>query len=382
MSPARDHNHAHFSNGVKILIAAGGSGGHIFPAIALKRALARRESCEMKFVGSDKAIDRRIFEKEGVRFSLLSANKLPYKISPSVILFFLRLILDSVKALWITAAFRPTSCVGFGGYVSFPVLLSAKLLRVPTVVHEQNVVPGRANKLLFKLADKVAVSFADTIANVPLSARKKFLVTGNPIRTEDFKSDRGPALKSFGLDGVKLTVLVVGGSQGAHVLNEKFIRSVPHMEERVKAGLQIIHLTGVKDYEWAVAEYGRISPSSFTARVYSFIDRIEDAYGAADLIVTRAGASALFEGAYFGKAMMIVPYPYASSHQLENARAFSSRGGAIVVEEKDLSEALFKDTIERFFNDRSGLKALGEAARALSAPCASENLADIVTGGL
>jgi len=154
------------------------------------------------------------------------------------------------------------------------------------------------------------------------------------------------------------------------------------MEEALRASLQILHLTGVKDYEWAVEEYGRMGPSgAFVSRVYSFIDRIDDAYAAADLIVTRAGSSALFEVACFGKAMIVVPYPYAMSHQLENARAFSSRGGAIVVEEKDLSMSFFKDTIEALLKDRSGLKALGDAAKALSTPRASDNLARIVTGG-
>lgn len=368
---------------MKILIAAGGSGGHIFPAIALKRALAARESCEIKFVGSDKAIDRRIFEKEGVSFSLLSSNKLPYKKSLSMVLFFIRLFLDFVKALWITAAFRPACCIGFGGYVSFPVILAAKLLRVPTVVHEQNVVPGRANKILFKLAGKVAVSFVDTIDKIPMEQKKKFLLTGNPIRTGDIKLDRLAAIKSFGLSDAKFTVLVIGGSQGAHVLNENFVRSISQMERPVRDALQVIHLSGVKDYEWAVREYGKVGePGSFAARVYSFIDRIDDAYAAADLIVTRAGASALFEIAYFGKAMIVVPYPYAMSHQLENARSFSLRGAAIVIEEKDLPGSFFKDTIEGLFKDRVKLKALGDAAKALSAPHASESLADMVTGGL
>lgn len=366
---------------MKVLIAAGGSGGHIFPAIALKRALAARRSCEIKFVGSDKAIDRRIFEKERVSFSLLSANKLPYRMSPSIVLFFVGLFLDFIRALWITALYRPTCCVGFGGYVSFPVILSAKLLWVPTVVHEQNVVPGRANKILFKLADKVALSFEDTLSHIPADERKKFSVTGNPIRTGDLKADKALALKSFGLDVSKFTVLVIGGSQGAHVLNENFIRSVSLMGRNVRADLQIIHLTGVKDYEWAVSEYGKMAPE-LSARAYSFIDRIDDAYSAADLIVTRAGSSALFEVAHFGKAMIVVPYPYAMSHQLDNARAFSSRGGAIMIEEKGLSASFFKDTIEEFLKDRPKLDALGRAAKALSAPHASDSLADMITGGL
>jgi len=365
---------------MKILIAAGGSGGHIFPAIALKRTLAGGGSCEIKFVGADKAIDRRIFEKEGVGFYLLSANKLPYRMSLSVIPFFLMLVLDSLKALWITISYRPGSCVGFGGYVSFPVMLAARLFGVPTVVHEQNVVPGRANKLLFSLADKVAVSFEDTLNSIPDAEKKKVRVTGNPIRTGDFKTDRTAAAKSFGLDPAKFTVLVVGGSQGAHVLNDNFVRAAASMEGSVKARLQIMHLTGVKDYERVGTEYLRMG-SGVTSRVYSFIDRIEDAYAASDLIVTRAGASALFEGAYFAKAMIVVPYPYAASHQLENARAFSSKGACILMEEKDLSPGAFRGVIERLLNDRAGLNELGARAKALSAPRSSEQLAEMVTGG-
>ena len=361
---------------MKILIAAGGSGGHIFPAVALKRALSSHNDVVMKFVGSDKAIDRRIFEKEGSDFSLLSSNKLPYKISLSFIIFFLRLVSDMLRSIGIVTAYRPACCVGFGGYVSFPVIFAAKLFCIRTVVHEQNVIPGRANKILFGLADKIALSFEDTLEHLSPSERRKAVVTGNPIRTDDFRDDRLTALKSFGLEASKFTVLVVGGSQGAHVLNDRFISSVGAMDIDVRSKIQIIHLTGVKDYERAVEEYGKIS--GIEARAYSFIDRIEDAYSAADLIITRAGASALFEAAYFGKAMIVVPYPYAMSHQVENARAFSGRGGAVEISEDDLSKEFFKDAIEGFLNDRSKLLKLGEAAKKLSLPDAAAKLAGVI----
>lgn len=365
---------------MRILIASGGSGGHIFPAVALKRALAAKAGCSIKFIGADKAIDRRIFEKECVDFSLLSANKLPYRVSPSMILFFIKFFYDVLRALWITAAYRPSCCVGFGGYVSFPVVLSGRLLGVRTVVHEQNVVPGRANRILFRFADKIALSFEDTLKYLKEDDRKKAVVTGNPIRTEDFRDDRSAAAKSFGLDASKFTVLVVGGSQGAHVLNDSFARSLSGMDSSTRAGIQVIHLTGTKDYDWALKEYARID--GVQARVYSFIDRIEEAYSASDLIVTRAGASALFEAAYFGKAMIVVPYPYAMSHQAENAKAFSCRGAALKVDEKDLSEDFFRNAIGGFLKDRPGLSKMGEMARALSAPDASARLAGIVIGGV
>ena len=147
-------------NGTKVLIAAGGSGGHIFPAIALAKTLQSIEgpgNAGIKFVGSNKALDRRIFEKEGFDFSLISANKFPYKRSFALVTFFIKFTIDLIRTLFIILSYRPDVVVGFGGYVSCPVIIVASLLRIPRIVHEQNVIPGRANKLLFRFADKVAV---------------------------------------------------------------------------------------------------------------------------------------------------------------------------------------------------------------------------------
>jgi len=360
--------------GVRVMIAAGGSGGHIFPAIALARTLKNKGWREIKFVGSSKAIDRRIFEKEGLVFSLLSSNKLPYKLSPYIIVFFAMLAYDALKSLFYVASYRPSVVIGFGGYVSFPVILAAKALNLPVILHEQNVMPGRANRMLFALADRIAVSFSDTIENIPERYRKKAITTGNPIRTEDFKKDRESGARNFGFDISKFTVLVVGGSQGARAINKNFIASLPMMDAKIVPGLQIIHITGQKDYETSAFEYGKMA--GLEARVYSFIDKIEDAYNAADIIITRAGASALFESAFFGKAMIVVPYPYAKSHQIQNAGAFLKKAAAIVVEEKDLTPEFFKDNIERFYNDRSALAALGERSGSMARPFASVKLAE------
>jgi UDP-N-acetylglucosamine--N-acetylmuramyl-(pentapeptide) pyrophosphoryl-undecaprenol N-acetylglucosamine transferase len=363
---------------VRVLIAAGGSGGHIFPAVALKRALVTRGGCEVRFVGSNKAIDKRIFEKEGASFRLLSANNLPYRISFSILLFLVKFTGDILRAFWILVMYRPACCVGFGGYVSFPVIFCAKLLFVPTIVHEQNVVPGRANKALFTLAGKIAVSFSDTFERLSPAERKKTVVTGNPVRTQDFKNDRNTAAKSFGLDPSLFTVLVVGGSQGAHAINENFILSMVDLDPATRSLIQVIHLTGTKDYERAVSAYAAIK--DLKVCVFSFIDRIEDAYSACDLIVTRAGASALFEAAYFGRAMIVVPYPYALSHQEENAAAFEKKGAAMVIREKELSGSVFKEAIEGLFKDRNRTSGLGEAARKLSSPDAAKKLTDMIIG--
>lgn len=359
----------------RIVIAAGGSGGHIFPAIALARELGRSAAgAEVLFIGSDKALDRRIFEKEGVRFSLLSANGLPYSVSLRMIPFFARLLSDTARSLYLMLKFRPDAVVGFGGYTSFPVTAVAYLLGIPKIAHEQNVSPGRANKALFALADKVAISFEETRPCLGRNARKA-VFTGNPIRPDILKDDRLAGVRRFGLSPDKFTVLVIGGSQGAHVLNRTFVESLTAMDHADKKGLQTIHITGVKDYEWALRSY---DGAGIDARVHSFIDRIEEAYSASDLVITRSGSSVLFELACLGRPMVLVPYPFAMSHQSENAAVFSRHGAAVVLEEKTLSADVFKETVLGLAKDRGRLGRLGSAAKSLGVPDASASLGKLV----
>ena len=360
---------------IKILIAAGGSGGHIFPAIALAKKLQNKKAgIDIRFVGSNKTLDRRIFEKEGFKFSLLSANKLPYGMSIGLVIFFIKLIFDTIKAFFIVVGYRPNAVVGFGGYVSFPVMVAAYIFGIPKIAHEQNVVPGRANKLLFRLADKVAISF-DATKNYMGKNSKKCVFTGNPIRTESFKDDRPFGIKRFGLDPSKFTLLVIGGSQGSHFLNETFIESLRGLDVGIKSALQVIHITGVKDYEWAVSAYEKLGVEN---RTHSFIDRIEEAYSASDLVITRSGASAIFELAFFGRPMILVPYPFAMSHQAENARFFYESGAAIELDEKALSPELFQKTVTSLFKDRTKLTKLAGSAKSLGVPQAADNLSDQV----
>lgn len=363
------------AGGTRVVIAAGGSGGHIFPAIALGRAIRREDaSAEVLYVGSNKHLDRRIFEKEGARFELLTTNKLPYRLSPEIVVFAAKLLFDIARSFTIIVRRRPEAVVGFGGYVSFPVIAAAAALGIPTVVHEQNAVPGRANKALFALAQKIAVSF-DRTRGLLGAQGAKACRTGNPIRSEIFIGDRTLGIRRFGLSPEKFTILVIGGSQGAHGLNKAFIDAMAMTDAAMKGGLQVIHITGVKDYEWALAEYAR---SAVDHRVHSFIDRIEEAYAAADLVVTRSGASALFELAYLAKPMVLVPYPFAMSHQAENAAIFAEAGAAVVLEEQRLSAPLFKETVTALVRDRQRLASLGSSARALSAPEAAGDLARMV----
>jgi UDP-N-acetylglucosamine:LPS N-acetylglucosamine transferase len=241
-------------------------------------------------------------------------------------------------------------------------------------VHEQNVVPGRANKSLFAIADKVAISFEATLKYMGENAGKAVL-TGNPIRAEIFKDDRAGGIRLFDLEQNKFTLLIIGGSQGAHVLNETSVNALLEMERKDRDNFQVIHITGIKDYEWALKAYRN---AGLAHRVHSFIDRIEEAYAASDLVVTRSGASALSELAFLGRPMILVPYPFAMSHQKENAAVFSRSGAAVLLDEKNMSVGIFKETVLSLVNDRDRLKSMGMAARKLSFPDASQILARTV----
>lgn len=360
---------------MRITIACGGSGGHIFPAIALAEGIKKKlYTADIMFIGSNKTLDKRIFEREGYRYALLSANKLPFKKSLAILPFIVKFLFDVLKSLWMLIGRRADIVVGFGGYTSSPVVLAAYILRIRTVIHEQNVVPGRANTILLRYADRIAVSFKETRRYLGCYEYKA-VYTGNPIRISMQKREKRESLKALGLDADKFTILVIGGSQGAHNLNKSFLKALAQLKEDMRSSLQVIHITGISDYEWATEAYRDMAIDS---RTYSFMDRIEEAYSASDLVVTRSGASAIFEIAYFGKPMILIPYPFAMSHQAENARIFSAGNAAIQIDEKELSPNLMRDKIEGLLNDKASLRRMGESARRLSVPDSSYNLAEEV----
>jgi UDP-N-acetylglucosamine--N-acetylmuramyl-(pentapeptide) pyrophosphoryl-undecaprenol N-acetylglucosamine transferase len=326
------------------------------------------------YVGSDKALDRRIFEREGVPYRVLSANKLSYDISLRTVAASVKLLADIIRSIFIIFSYAPDVAVGFGGYVSFPVIFTARLFGIPTIVHEQNVVPGKANRLLFSMARKIAVSFEETKGLTGKYA-EKCVFTGNPVRFEISRSLRELGVKRYGLDEKKFTILVIGGSQGASFLNRTFIEALSSMTPESRSSIQAIHITGLKDYEWALKSYEKLG---IEHRIHSFIDKIEDAYAAADIVITRSGASAIFELALLRKPMILIPYPFAMSHQLDNALAFVEKGAALLVEEKDLEAGSFAGMILGLIRDTKGVKDLSEAAGRLARPKAADDLANEV----
>jgi UDP-N-acetylglucosamine--N-acetylmuramyl-(pentapeptide) pyrophosphoryl-undecaprenol N-acetylglucosamine transferase len=316
------------------LFACGGTGGHIFPALAVGEELQRRDpSARVAYVCGGRDIESEIFRivpKDSV-FPIESA---PYRgvrsfADPS---FLLRLTQGYFQSRTLLKNLRPALVVGFGGYVSFPVLLAAKHLNVRTALHEQNVVPGRANRMLARLAGAVALSYEESASRFGKLGRSR--VTGNPIRASIEKDCRAEALSHFGFSPDKRTLLVLGGSQGAESVNRLFISSLAFWDDAMKRRLQVLHLCGImlpEHSEKACREAGVAS------RAFSFFGRMDLAYGAADLCVGRAGATFLAEIAAKDLPAILVPYPFGDGHQRENARVFSENHRAVVAEQSGLT---------------------------------------------
>lgn len=342
---------------MKVLIAAGSSGGHIFPAIAAATALEDMDKAgEIRFVGGSRPIDREIFSKSGYYYYSISSRN--------------RILNDLVSSFVILRKFRPDLAVGFGGYVSFPVLVTAKMLGIPTMVHEQNVFPGLANRLLSKIVDKIAVSFNGS--NNFFVRKTGLIETGNPLRPALVKKGRQEVLAKLGLDDKKFTILVTGGSQGARFLNEAVTLALIGMDEALCGKVQLIHLAGAKDYEMVSSRYRSLNVAG---KVYSFFSMMDEAYSAADLVISRAGATTISELALFGKPAILIPYPSQKVHQLENAKFMEKNGAAIVIEQHDFSLDRFRSVILDLVADRDKLRRMSEKAGLLSRPDAAEKLA-------
>lgn len=342
---------------MRILIAAGSSGGHIFPALATAFVLKElSRDNEVFFIGSNKDLDIGLLRNEGYRFETISSNK--------------KALRDLVIAFSILRRFKPDIAVGFGGYVSFPTLAAAKMMGISTMIHEQNLIPGLANRLLANIVDKVGVSFKETADFFP--KKTKVSEIGNPIRLSLVRLSREKTLELFDLEKERFIILVMGGSQGAHFLNDVVLETVKGMSETERTYFQFIHLSGLRDFEFVKAFYESLGVK---ARVFSFCDRMSAVYSASDLVISRAGATSIAELAFFGLPAILVPYPSKKVHQLENAKLLGDKGAAVVVEQKDLSPTYCKELILNLWRDRYRLKVLSENVAKLSVPDAAHRLA-------
>lgn len=357
----------------KVMIVCGGSAGHINPALSVAEELKRRhnEGLSISFITTNNDMAKRLFAERAFTCYTLPMVALRSRFSPQFVSFLGRLIYGGAKSAALMAAERPDVVVSFGAYISGPPILAASIMKRPILIHEQNVMPGKANRLLGCLADTVALSFKETERR----RWRRTVVCGCPLRPSLKPLDREAALKHFSFDMNRFTVLVIGGSQGARRINHTFLEALNIMDAAERAKIQVLHMSGGHDRDFLTWEYGNLGVSN---RVFGFFDKIELAYSAADLAVSRAGASSVFELAAFGVPSILVPYPHAGAHQTENARYLEKNGAAFVIKENILNARALERVITDLMGDDARRGAMREAALSLADLKGASRLADEV----
>jgi UDP-N-acetylglucosamine--N-acetylmuramyl-(pentapeptide) pyrophosphoryl-undecaprenol N-acetylglucosamine transferase len=345
------------------VIAAGGTGGHIFPGIALARAIREaRPGVPILFVGSERGLERQLVPSAGFPLELVPASGFAGKGRREQLVTLLRLFPGFLASRRLLARHAARAVAGVGGYVTVPVLTAARSLGIPTLIHESNAMPGVANRLLNRISSRTAVGLA------PANARfaRPGVVTGTPVRPEFFSV---PPLSHEG----SRRLLLFGGSQGARLLNQALAGAGLILAAE---GIEAVHQTGEKQLEETLGLYGVLPPGF---RVEPFLPRLFEEMAWADLVVCRAGSQTLAELAAAGRPSLLVPFGSAThGHQLQNARAFAEAGAALLLEERELNSPALADLVKELFSDRPRLLAMGERAREFARPDAAGELARLL----
>ncbi len=354
-----------------LMIAGGGTGGHIYPAIAIAQEwVARSPARRVVFVGTERGLEKTIVPKAGFPLELISVGGLKGKGLGDTIRNLFLLPRGFVQAFSLIGKQRPTVVLGVGGYSSGPVLLAAKLRGTPTAIHESNAFPGLANRVLARIVTAAAVAFEAAATRMK---RPDAVVTGNPIRKEFF--DAGSSIRPAKSDSRK-RLLVFGGSQGSRTINEAMIGALLFLAP-LRERIDIVHQTGPADLEKVQAGY---RASAFpNARVVPYLDPIVAEIAAADLAVARSGAMTVGELAAVGRAAILIPFAAATdNHQELNARAVEQAGGAVVITERELSPERLAFAITGMISDPERTIRMGSAARALATPDATKKIVDLL----
>ncbi len=361
---------------MRAILAGGGTGGHVIPALAIANELKKSYGAECLFIGTARGIENRLVPAAGFPLQLVRVGALK-NVS---LMTRLKTAFDLPRALWdagrMLNEFAPDVVIGVGGYASGPAMLTAVMKHIPTLAFEPNVVPGFANRIVARFVSAAAVHFEETAKYF-----RHGEVTGVPVRQAFFEiAGKSPLLGQTAREKSG-TLLVFGGSQGAHAINQAMFRCL-RVLEREAPGIRIIHQTGERDYNDALATYENLAaaaPSAsagFTFEVFKFIEDMPTAFARADLLVCRSGASTVAEITAAGKPAIFVPFPRAADdHQRVNAEALARHGAAVVVEESKLEGVWLAETIAALLQDSPRLQKMSAAARQLAHPNAARDIA-------
>jgi UDP-N-acetylglucosamine--N-acetylmuramyl-(pentapeptide) pyrophosphoryl-undecaprenol N-acetylglucosamine transferase len=354
---------------MRVLIAAGGTGGHIYPGIAVAQEIMRRDTeSRVRFVGTARGLETRLVQQAGFELSLIDSAGLK---NVSVVARMKGLVIlpkSFVSARRVIREFRPDVVVGAGGYVSGPVVLMAALQGRPTLVMESNALPGWTNRVLARFVNRAAVSFEQALPYF----RGKGVVTGNPVRREFFEIP--PKRREPGA----LSLLVFGGSQGARAINEAMVAALPALKKSLPVALRIKHQTGAADFEKVNAAYVAAGWNGH-AEVCSYIDNMMNDFAAADLVICRAGATTTAELIAAGKASIMIPFPYAADdHQRKNAEALQAAGAARMIVQQELSGERLVKEIRDLAQDPVQIDRMEQASKRLARGDAAKAAVDLI----
>jgi UDP-N-acetylglucosamine--N-acetylmuramyl-(pentapeptide) pyrophosphoryl-undecaprenol N-acetylglucosamine transferase len=352
---------------MRAILAGGGTGGHVIPALAIADELRSHYGADVAFIGTDRGIETRLVPKAGFALHLIEVGGLKNVSFATRMKTLLALPMAVVRSWQILQAFKPDVVIGVGGYASGPAMLAASLSSIPTIAFEPNFVPGLANRAVAPLVTTAVVHFEETGEYF-----RRYVVTGVPVRHAFFELPARPSFERTPSE--RPTLLVFGGSQGAAAINKAVIEALPELAARVP-GLHIIHQTGERDYNPAQAAYLR---APLSAEVSAFIDDMPHAFARAEVILCRSGASTVAEITAAGKPAIFVPFPRAADdHQLRNARALAAKGAALLVPEAELTRERLVEAVAGLLNDASARQRMGAAAHAMSHANAAGTIASI-----
>jgi UDP-N-acetylglucosamine--N-acetylmuramyl-(pentapeptide) pyrophosphoryl-undecaprenol N-acetylglucosamine transferase len=360
----------------RVILSGGGTGGHIYPALTIAHEIGELTEAEFLFVGTPKGMEARIIPQEGYAFAALPAEGLKRKIT----LENLRILMKTGTSLWkarsVLRRFRPDVVIGTGGYVCGPILLAAALERIPTMIQEQNVIPGVTNRILSHFVDVVALGYEDARSRFAKPGR--CLWTGNPIRSDIVRADREESRKKLGIASSDFMVLTAGGSRGARTIN-RAMEGV-HRHFRETPGICLYHVTGRGEYDRVCRDLdgvdgdGRFGAGS---RLVPYQDDMPAALAAADLVIYRAGAVGLAELAARGLPSILIPYPYAAEdHQTYNARVLVAAGAAKMITDACLTADELIQDIEHMRLHPDELACMAKASAGLGHPEAGREIAE------
>lgn len=351
---------------IRLIVTGGGTGGHLFPGIAVAEyIMTGHPGSRVLFVGTNRLLDTKTLAEREFETAAIVSHGLKGKSLASRMLALAAIPWSVLAAAKIIYGFKPNVVIGVGGYVTGPVVLAAKLMGIPTCIHEQNSVPGLANRMLGKFVDKIFVSIPGSEKYFPAA---KTMLTGNPVRKELLEK----AQDKQGRKNNKITVLVLGGSQGAHRINELVTEVVTKNRQLFQDDIELIHQTGARDEHWVSEVYNK---AGVKAKARAFFTDMREAYNKADLVVSRAGATTLAEITALSKPSLLIPYPYAADdHQAQNGRYLVTGGAALMFRENELTADKLGELIIELTKDEDKRLKMAAAAGKLAKREATETI--------